>query len=191
MRRAIPFSLLSLALVAGALAQDPDALVSAAQTSADEIRTAAGTDLAFVAAGLFKDRARVDSANLAANLLFPTDEIVILSLTGAQLRQAFERSLVFYPQPNSSFLYFSGATVTFDRTAASGGRVTAISTDAGALEDAKTYRVAMPASLGNGGLGYFKVWDAKNIAGKAPGTIESVLSGKRATPGSSRWLSRP
>lgn len=169
-------------------AQD-DPLVSAAQSSADALRASTDADIAFVAAGLFKDRAKIDTGDLAANLLFPTDEIVVLDLTGAQLKQAFERSLVFYPQANSSFLYLSGGTVSFDRSAASGSRVKIISLEAG-YDDGKRYKVAMPASLGNGGLGYFKIWDEKNIASKASGTMEALLKGKRATAGEARWLSQ-
>ncbi len=183
-------SLPLLLLLASALSPaQEEPLVAAAQSSADALRAATGADLAFVAAGLFRERAKIDASDLAANLLFPTDEIVLVDLTGTQIRQAFERSLVFYPQANSSFLYFSGGTVSFDRSAASGSRVKGISLDAG-FEEGKRYKVAMPASLGAGGLGYFKVWDAKNVSGKASGTMESVLKGKRASAGAARWLSQ-
>lgn len=185
---------LCLALAAALLgsagwAQDAEPVVGIAQSAADELRTAAGTDLAFVAAGLFKEKGRLDSNDIASSLLFPTDEVVILTLTGAQIRQAFERSLVLYPQANSSFLYFSGGSVNFDKLAASGKRVTSISLDSGSLDLAKNYRVAMPASLGYGGLGYFQIWDQKAITGKYAGTMESVLRGKRASAGVSRWRS--
>ncbi|MER3495715.1 MAG: hypothetical protein C4320_02150, partial [Armatimonadota bacterium] len=69
-------------------AQDAEPVVGIAQSAADELRTAAGTDLAFVAAGLFKEKGRLDSNDIASSLLFPTDEVVILTLTGAQIRQA-------------------------------------------------------------------------------------------------------
>lgn len=173
-----------------AAAQEADALTAVGQSAADEIRRATGADVALVAAGLFRERAKISASDLAVNLLFPTDEILTLELTGAQLRKAFERSLLLYPQPNdAAFLYFSGGTVSYDGKAASGARVTTVNLDAG-FDPARKYKVATTASLAKGALGYFKVWDEKNIVGKASVTIESVLRGKRAAPGASRWLSR-
>lgn len=179
-----------LAFAPLARAQGVDALASVGQASADAIRSATGADVALVAAGLFKDRGKLDQGDLAANLLFPTDEILTLELTGTQLRKAFERSLLLYPQPNdAAFLYFSGGTVSYDGKAASGARVTGVTLDTG-FDPNRRYKVATTASLAKGALGYFKVWDEKNIVGKASATIESVLRGKRASGGASRWLSR-
>lgn len=171
-------------------AQAADALTNVGQAAADEIRRASGADVALVAAGLFRERSKIDQNDLATNLLFPTDEILTLELTGAQLRKAFERSLLLYPQPNdAAFLYLSGGTVSFDGKAASGARVTGVTLDSG-FDPGRKYKVATTASLAKGALGYFKVWDEKNIVGKSGPAIESVLRGKRATPGASRWLSR-
>ena len=95
-----------------------------------------------------------------------------------------------YPQANdAAFLYLSGGTVSFDGKAASGSRVTGVNLDAG-FDPNRKYKVATTASLAKGALGYFKVWDEKAITGKAGTTIESVLRGKRASGGASRWLSR-
>ena len=177
-----------LAFASFASAQETDVLTSVGQASADAIRSASGADVALVAAGLFKPKP--SQTDLAANLLFPTDEILILELTGAQLRRAFERSLLLYPQANdAAFLYFAGGTVTYDGKAASGSRVTGVVLDGG-FDPNRKYKVATTASLAKGALGYFKVWDEKNIVGKASITIESVLRGKRASGGASRWVSR-
>ena len=196
MRPRIPIllpSLAGLALLAfasSANAQDADPLAAVGQASADAIRSSTGADVALVAAGLFKDKGKLDQGNLAGNLLFPTDEILLLELSGAQLRRAFERSLLLYPQPNdAAFLYFSGGTVSFNGKAVSGARVTGVTLDAG-FDANRKYKVATTASLAKGALGYFKVWDEKNIVGKASVTIESVLRGKRASGGALRWVSQ-
>ena len=56
------------------------------------------------------------------------------------------------------------------------------------LENGKTYSIAMPANLGRGGLGYFKIWDKSKIAKTIEGaTVESVLKGKRFVESSPRW----
>lgn len=158
----------------------------AAQAAADLIKTAAGTDGAFLAAGLLKEP--YDQKDLSSLLLYPDDQIVVLKLTGAQIRQALERSVSLYPQPNTSFLQLSGFSATFSKEANPGKRILSVSTDAGPLVDTKSYEVAMPSSLGHGGLGYFKIWDTPNITKTLSGvTVESVLKGKPFTASSPRW----
>lgn len=162
---------------------------SAAQAAADAIKSAAGTDGAFLAAGLVKDSFQKDK--LETILQYPTDEIVVLNLTGSQLRQAFERSLSLYPQPNTSFLQISGFEVTYSKSASPNKRVVSVTAGGSALQDSKTYTVAMPSSLGRGGLGYFKIWDKSNISKTLTGTtVESALRGKSASDTSPRWVAQ-
>jgi 2',3'-cyclic-nucleotide 2'-phosphodiesterase (5'-nucleotidase family) len=189
MKRYLAVSL-SLALVTGlALAQNPETGAdAAAQTASDLLREAAGSDMAFLAAGLLKSSYSKD--DLATMLEFPTDEVVIVSLTGSQIKQALERSLQFYPQPNSSFLQLSGIEVTFNKSAAALNRVVNVSVGIGKLEETRTYSVAMPANLGRGALGYFKVWDKAKITKTLPQTMESILRGKKAGDSSPRWVSQ-
>ena len=160
------------------------------QAAADVLREVAGTDGAFLAAGMVKESYQAD--NLASLLQYPTDELVIVSLTGAQIRQAFERTLSLYPLPNTSFLQISGFEVQFSKSAESGRRVTSATASGVKLDDDKTYTVAMPSSLGRGGLGYFKIWDKSRIT-KTIGnvTVESALKGKRFIDSSPRWVAQP
>lgn len=170
------------------LAQEPFELgaYAPAQSAADALRDFAHTDGAFIAAGLLKTSIQRD--NLASFLQFPSDEIVVVKLTGAQLRQAFERSLSVYPMPNSSFLQLSGFEVTFSGSAMIGQRVKSATAFGMPLDSARTYTVAMPAMLGRGGFGYFKIWDKANITQTISGaTLESVLKGKSASESSPRW----
>jgi len=156
------------------------------QAAADALKTHAGTDGAFIAAGQINST--YNRENLASLLQFPTDGVVVVNLTGSQIRQAFERSLSLYPQPNSSFLQIAGFEVTFKKNGAPNSRVVSVMAGTSKLDDSKTYTVAMPANLGRGGLGYFKIWDQTQIAKTLTGvTMEDVLRGKRYSDTSPRW----
>jgi 2',3'-cyclic-nucleotide 2'-phosphodiesterase (5'-nucleotidase family) len=158
-----------------------------AQCAADALRDYAHCDGAFVAAGLLKKT--MQNNNLAAMFEFTSDEIVCVKLTGAQLKQAFERSLSVYPMPNSSFLQISGFEVTFNKSAPIGQRVKSATASGTAIDSNRTYTIAMPARLGRGGFGYFKIWDKADITQTLPGaTVESVLKGKPVIDTSPRWV---
>jgi len=179
----------TVALATIARSQNPETGADAsAQTAADILREAAGTDIAFLAAGLLKSS--YNREDLATILEYPADEVVIVNLTGAQIKQAMERSLQFLPQPNSSFLQLSGMDVTFNRSAPSLNRVININVGSAKLDESKSYSVAMPANLGRGALGYFKVWDKAKIAKTLPKSLEDILRGKKAADSSPRWQSQ-
>lgn len=156
------------------------------QSAADAIRAVAGSDGAFLAAGYLKSTGNRD--DLATYLEFPTDEIVVLSLTGSQIKAALERSVSLFPQANSSFLQISGFEVTFSKAAAAGSRVISATADGSKLDDARSYTVAMPGNLGRGGLGFFKIWDRKAIQRTVENTsLEQALKNKRVTESAPRW----
>ena len=161
-----------------------------AQAAADVLRDFAHTDGAFIAAGLLKTSTQKD--NLAALTEFSSDEIVVVKLTGAQLKQAFERSLSVYPMPNSSFLQLSGFEVSFNGSSPIGQRVKSATASGSPIDNGRSYTVAMPARLGRGGFGYFKIWDKADITQTISGaTLESVLHGKPVADTSPRWQSSP
>ena len=157
----------------------------ASQSAADEIKSAAGTDGAFLAAALVKKDC--DKENLASILQYPTDQIVVVNLTGAQLKQALERSVSLYPQPNTSFLQLSGLEASFKKSAQSGSRITTATVGGSPVAADKTYSIAMPASLGRGGLGYFKIWDKSKIVKTLDKTAEEILKGKKFVDTPPRW----
>ncbi|HEY0866911.1 MAG TPA: 5'-nucleotidase [Fimbriimonas sp.] len=163
----------------------------ASQAAADALRSHVNSDGAFLAAGLVKQNFQAD--RLESILQYPTDEVVVLNLTGAQIRKAFERSLSLYPQPNTSFLQISGFEVTYNKSGLPNQRVVSVTAGGSELQDGKTYSVAMPSSLGRGGLGYFKIWDKSNIdQARTPAgvTVESVLRGKSVSQSSPRWVAQ-
>ena len=67
------------------------------QSVADQLKDATSADGAFIAVGLFREDYKGDS--LAASLLYPTDEVVVVGLRGAQVKQALERAVSLYPHP--------------------------------------------------------------------------------------------
>jgi len=166
-------------------ASNGSASESGAQAAADVIHAVAGTDFAFLAAGLLKSNYNKD--DLSSILEFPTDEIVIVNLTGAEIRNALERSIQLYPQSNTSFLQVSGMDITFKKNALPNERIASVTTPSGPLVDSKSYTVAMPGNLGRGGLGYFKIWHKGKISKSLGTTLEQALKGKKSADSSPRW----
>jgi 2',3'-cyclic-nucleotide 2'-phosphodiesterase (5'-nucleotidase family) len=158
-----------------------------AQAAADVIRTKAGTDIAFIVAGMFKpdyDK----SKDLSTMLLYPDTKISIVKVTGDQLKQALERSVSLYPQANSSFLQLSGVEVTFNKSLSDGKRVVSAKVNGSPLNNSASYTVAMPTPIAEGGYGYYNVWDKPDIVKTLdPDTMESCLKGKPYTDSSPRW----
>ena len=153
---------------------------------ADAVRTAADSDAAFIAASSFSDgvkipRGKITTADVLKSLEFKGDGIVVLNLKGRQITQALEHSLFLYPKSNSGYLQFSGLTVTVNPDGEKDKKVVSVRIGGAALDANRTYRVAMPAPLAEGALGYGRFWskddtDAlsqKQVAGK---TLESAVS---------------
>jgi len=187
-RKILPILACTLASLSAFAAEDgPDVGAhSDSQSAADAIKTFANTDGAFLAAGLLKKGYKKD--NLASILEFPKNNIVVLSLPGSKIREAFERSVSIYPQPNEGFLQISGFEVTFKKNGPPNSRIISITANGTKLEDSKNYTVAMPSALAHGGLGYFKIWEnAKTVKTFDKTTMEEVLRGKHATDTSPRW----
>lgn len=177
-RRYLCFALALGAFAASALAEDPENGPNLpAQAAADALREYTGSDGAFLAAGQLKGSSSKES--LSTLLAFPTDPLVVVSLTGAQVRQAFERSVSLYPQASPFFLQLSGFEVTFHKGGASGSKIAGVLASTVKLDDAKKYTIAMSSSLARGAYGYFKVWDRTAISRTFENvTLESVLKGR-------------
>jgi len=158
----------------------------AAQSAADYLRTAAGADGAFIHAGFLKDSYTKD--DLSSWLKYPTDTVIVLDLTGEQIRAAFELSVALYPESNMSFLQVSGFEATFKKDGSADHRLVSVTANGAPLDNAKKYSVAMPALLAHGAVGYYRVWGKTKPAKELKDTtMESVLKGKKATLGGPRW----
>ncbi|MGG0658370.1 bifunctional metallophosphatase/5'-nucleotidase [Rummeliibacillus pycnus] len=85
--------------------------------------------------------------------------LATMSLTGAELKAAFETSFKEYPKENGGFLHVSGGKVEFDSSKPVGERVVSISfKDADGkytpIQDNQTYKIATNAFTAKGGDGY-------------------------------------
>lgn len=94
----------------------------------------------------------------------PSDTVVVLTLTGAQLLKVAERSVSRAPQPFEGFLQVSGLQIRYNPGQPEGKRVSLVGTGGSEVEASKTYRVATTRPLSAGSLGYFQIWSQKDIA---------------------------
>lgn len=179
----------AMMLVAGCWAAEFDG-TQLGQSIADQLKDAAQVDGAFITSGLLREDYKGDS--LTAALLYPTEEVVVVSLRGAQIRQALERAVSLYPHPFSAWLHISGFEASFSASAESGKRILTVTANGDKLDDSRTYNVAMPAQLGRGGFGYFKVWDKSRIVKTLDKTsVESIVKDKKAVQTKNRVVAQP
>ena len=149
---------------------------------ADAYMAATGADLALVSAGDLKPSSqsivpgKVQSSDLAALLAYPDDRIVVLALDGRKVREALERSVANYPRPGLGFLQVAGCKLTFDPSRPAGDRITSIAVAGKPLLSEQAYKVAMPNSLANGALGYWKVWSQRNVISKASDAVSCTAA---------------
>jgi len=176
-------------LLAGPNAKTDDPSIgptSPGQAVADAVKTYTSAEAALVPAGDLSKP--IQKGQLATTLNFPDDGVVVLSLSGSQIRQALERSLLTFPEPNVGFLQVSGFQINFNKNAEVNSRVTSVTVNGSKLEDAHYYDVAMPTSLQRGQLGYSNLWDkAKVVRNFNNATLEGILKGKHSSPSSPRW----
>lgn len=129
---------------------------------ADAIQSAGNADMAVINAGALRsgtlEAGPVENEDVASLLSFGEDDVVTLTLSGAQVRAALERAASAYPTGSPAFLHCAGAVARFDTNAPSGKRVTSIKIKGGNLDDQASYLVAMPVSLSEGAAGYFNIW---------------------------------
>ncbi len=167
-----------LALAQAQPKETQDEFVKTGQGIADTLRQSTGADLAFFPFGLLKES--VSGRTLDQSVEFPTEEVVIVKLTGQQVRSALERGLSLFPTSNPAYLYVSGLEAAFRPNAQPESRIASVSLGSNPLNPSGTYRVAMPSSLGKGGLGYFTVWNRSAIEqGTAGKTMDAILSGRQ------------
>jgi 2',3'-cyclic-nucleotide 2'-phosphodiesterase (5'-nucleotidase family) len=154
---------------------------SLASVIADAIREVERADIALVHASAFADitvpKGRATAADILKALQFREDTVVLVNLTGEQVRRALENGLRFLPTKSAEFLQVSGLSVEVDPDADKEKRVTSVKAGAKPLDDKKTYKVAMPSPLANGALGYYKIWDKSKAIDRDTGkTVEDAVT---------------
>ena len=154
-----------------------DAGVTAKETNlgnlvADAVRETGHAQIGLVAADELVGSASVpagksDVSALVSTLHYsddPSDTVVVLNLTGAQLLKVAERSVSRAPEPFEGFLQVSGLQIRYSPGQKEGHKVSLVGVDGGEVDAAKTYRVATTRPIAGGSLGYFQIFNQKDIA---------------------------
>jgi len=156
-----------------------------ANVVADAVRALERSDAALLAATSFSDvtipKGEITADDVVRALAFRGDTIVVMSLTGAQIRRALEHGLSLYPARSAAFLQVSGLAVTVDTTADRNARIQAVKVGKDPLDEAKIYSVAMPSPLAGGALVYSKAWSRNDIAKDTRKTLEDAIRSYMAT----------
>jgi 2',3'-cyclic-nucleotide 2'-phosphodiesterase (5'-nucleotidase family) len=155
--------------------------VSIGDLVADSMREAIGADIAFVSASELKEKdaqipkGKISTEDATQYVAYTDDPIVQMNLTGKQIRQAIERSVLIYPKDNLGFLQVSGLKVSFNPDKPAESRVVSIKLGDRTLSDSDSYTVAMTSSMANGALGYWKIWTKDNIVRTTDATIPTAI----------------
>ncbi|MCC6444592.1 MAG: 5'-nucleotidase C-terminal domain-containing protein [Armatimonadetes bacterium] len=154
---------------------------------ADAVRKEAGAEIAFLpAAEIGEAEGKLKPDKVAETLCYQDDTISVVTLTGLQVTQALERSVSLFPKKNRGFLQVSGLQFTFDPARPSGERIVSVKVGKDNLKEDRKYKVAMSGTLAGGALGYFKVWDKKQIEEatktKIREAIDSYVKGGKSGP---------
>ncbi|MDH7602265.1 MAG: 5'-nucleotidase [Armatimonadota bacterium] len=154
--------------------KDPGKMETAlGDLAADAIRYLLRTDVAFVAASELRPKdppippGKIKISDIRPLITYPDDPLAVLELTGKELKQALEKSVSIYPQPNLAFLQVSGLKFTFDPKRSSGNRVVGILLNGAPVQEDAVYTVAVTNSMANGALGYWKVWSERHVKSRA------------------------
>lgn len=135
--------------------------------AADALVSAADTTIALVPAVSFKSGTipvgPVTEQNVADLLTQPAETWAVVSLSGAQLREALERSVSRAPQPNAGFLQVSGVAMSYDPEETRNSRIVSLTVSGADVQPSQNYEVAMPLSLAKGGSGYFTIFSEDDI----------------------------
>lgn len=161
--------------------------INLAQSIADSFQESSGADIAVVATGQLSN---VSTAkDLKSGLLFADEPLWIVSLSGKQLKDAFEKSAAFFPSSMSSFLHVSGAEISFSTQKASFDRIVSVTISGTQLQSDRFYKVAMTSTLAHGALGFSSIWEFKKPEKEVVPTLEKLLEGKTVQTSGFRWSS--
>ena len=122
----------------------------------DSMRYATGAEVAFLSGGNIRESIPAGDITVGQvlNTLPFSNLLVTIELTGADLLAAFEHGVAAYPEPAGDHIQLAGAWLTFDPDAEPGARVVSAATDAGPINPAAIYTVAVSEFLAAGGDGY-------------------------------------
>jgi 2',3'-cyclic-nucleotide 2'-phosphodiesterase (5'-nucleotidase family) len=149
---------------------------------ADAMRAGTRADVAILNGGgiragkTYEPGARISQGDLLAELPFG-NRIVVLEMSGRDLKSAIENGLSRLPGASGRFPQVSGIAVEFSLDRAPGSRVTAMRIGGAPLDEGKIYRLATLDFLARGGDDYTMFASARRITpdNDAPLMINEVV----------------
>ena len=136
---------------------------------ADALRARAAADVAIVNAGIIMGDHDYDAGapiltRTVLNELSRPRELVVVTMTGAELRAALEHGLALLPELSTRFPQVAGMAVRFDPRRPAGRRIVAIEIGGRPIGPGRRYRVATTGFLARGGDGYAMIGAAPRAA---------------------------
>ena len=149
---------------------------------ADAMRSGTHADAAILNGGgiragrTYAPGTRISQGDILAELPFG-NRIVLLEVSGRDLKSAIENGLSRLPGASGRFPQVSGMTVEFELAREPGSRVTAIRVGGAPLDESKTYRVAALDYLARGSDDYAMFSNARRITpdNDAPLMVNEVV----------------
>jgi 2',3'-cyclic-nucleotide 2'-phosphodiesterase (5'-nucleotidase family) len=149
---------------------------------ADAMRTVTRADAAMLngggirAAKTYHPGATITHGNIVAELPF-NNRIVVVELSGRDLKRAMENGLSLLPRPGGRFPQVSGIKVAFDAAREPGRRIVAMQVAGAPLDEDKSYRVAIVDFLARGGDDYAMFREARRVTpdNDAPLLVNEVV----------------
>jgi 2',3'-cyclic-nucleotide 2'-phosphodiesterase (5'-nucleotidase family) len=149
---------------------------------ADAMRAGTRADVAILNGGgiragkTYEVGARISQGDLLAELPFG-NRIVVLEMSGRDVKRAIENGLSRLPQSSGRFPQVSGIAVEFSIDRQPGSRVTAMRIGGAPLDEGKTYRVATLDFLARGNDDYTMFANARRITpdNDAPLMVNEVV----------------
>lgn len=143
---------------------------------ADAIRAATGAEVAITNGGgirgdkLYPAGSVLTRRDVLTELPFG-NTMVLVSISGAVLKEALENGFLDAGRPSGRFPQVSGMTVTVDAAAAPGSRVVSVLVGGEALDPARLYRVGSNSFMFGGGNGYGMLAKGRTLIGATDGKL--------------------
>lgn len=150
---------------------------------ADAFRAETGADVAIVNGGSIRGDTQYDAGRILTRMdlrreLPFSDRIVIMELTGSDLREAFENGVWSAGKGDGRFCHISGARIAGRFDAVPGSKLTSITVGDAPLDPQRTYKVAVSTYLASGKDGYTAISRGKPVTTEDEGrmAVEIVMS---------------
>jgi 5'-nucleotidase len=152
----------------GKTTTDLDALQSTVRASesnvgdyiADAFRQFGNADVGLINGGGLRSDTTYPAGNLSYRDVYSilpfSDKIVVIKVTGAELKKALERSVskVVEEKQDGAFLQIAGLRFVYSGTRPAGSRVTSVTVNGQPLDDNKEYSVSTTQYVASGSEGY-------------------------------------